>query len=83
MIIALHPEDIKAVLRKAHGSVAAFERHNNLPEKSVSDLLRGRTNFRVEKAVTAELTKAGVSESEVSDDSARRKRSHRLNAEAR
>lgn len=47
----MHKEDVKASLRKQFGSVAAFERTRNLPEKSVTDLLRGYTSARVRKAV--------------------------------
>ena len=47
----MHNEDVKAALRKRFGSVAAFERTRELPEKSVTDLLRGYTSARVRKAV--------------------------------
>lgn len=72
----LHPEDIKAALRKQFRSVAAFERSNDLPAKSVSDLLRGRKSARVEKAVIISIT----SDSEFSDDSRETATSHRKNA---
>ena len=52
----MHKEDVKAALRKRHGSVAAFERAQGLPEKSVTDLLRGYTSARVRKAVEAAIT---------------------------
>lgn len=49
--LPMHPEDIKAALRKEYGSVFAFEDANDLPRKSVSDFLRGRTNRRVRDAI--------------------------------
>ena len=45
----MHPEDIKAALRKRFGSVFAFEDAHDLPRKSVSDFLRGRANQRVKE----------------------------------
>jgi lambda repressor-like predicted transcriptional regulator len=58
----LHREDIKAELRKRFGSVAAFEREKNLPNKSVHEILRGRKSARVaaeiEKALTQPLPQA-------------------------
>lgn len=47
----MHREDIKAAIRKRFGTVAAFEQANGLPAKSVNDVLRGRTNARVAKAI--------------------------------
>lgn len=47
----LHPELIKARIRIAHGSVAAFELANGLPRRSVRDVLRGRTIRRAADAV--------------------------------
>lgn len=47
----MHPEDVKAVIRKRFGTVARFVEANNLPRTGVSDLFRGRTSERVSKAV--------------------------------
>lgn len=47
----LHPELVKARIRIAHGSVAAFEKANDLPARSVRDVLRGRPNRRVVEAL--------------------------------
>ncbi|QPT08616.1 hypothetical protein [Sphingomonas paucimobilis] len=79
MLTELHREDVKSVLRKKHGSVAAFERANNLPEKSVNDVLRGRSSARVTKAIENELNEQTPSQSEVSDCSGGGAVSHRLN----
>lgn len=47
----LHREDVLAQIRKAYGSAAAFERANKFPEKSVNEVLRGRANARVKRAI--------------------------------
>lgn len=69
-VAKLHPEDVKAAIRKRHRSLAAFERKFGLPAKSVTDQLRGRTSARVEKAI-AKVIKAPLpaGRSEVSDNS--------------
>lgn len=48
----LHKEDVKASIRKEHGSVRAFEKTNHLPEGSVKDVLRGRASERTERAIS-------------------------------
>lgn len=55
LICGLHKEDVKAGLRKRFGSVAAFERQNRLPEKSVTEIFRGRKSARVMLAIEAAL----------------------------
>lgn len=50
-IDSMHREDVKAALRKSYGSIFAFERAQQLPRKSVSDVLRGRPNQRVTSAI--------------------------------
>lgn len=47
----MHKEDIKAVIRKRHGTLAAFERDRGLPAGSVKDVLRGRSVARAEAAI--------------------------------
>ena len=81
----LHPEDIKAELKKRWRTVAAFERAHALPEKSVNDVLRGRASARVSAAIENALTKPVASaQSETSDGrSTGSETSHRLNAEAK
>ena len=47
----MHPEDVKAAIRKRYGTVARFVSVHNLPTSGVSDLFRGRTSARVANAV--------------------------------
>lgn len=49
---------IKAEICRKFGSLAAFERANGFPEKSVSDVLRGNTSARIERAILAAITPA-------------------------
>lgn len=58
MQATLHREDIKAELRKKYGSVADFERKENLPERSVKDVLSGKSRPDVAKAVAKALNRA-------------------------
>jgi len=86
----LHREDVKAALRKRHGSVRAFEMKRGLPLDSVSDVLRGRTVAQTIKAVAEDLKidpsairnigKNGAPQSDESDNSAEQRGRHRLNA---
>lgn len=55
---APHREDIKAELRKKHGSVAEFERRTGLPKRSVKDVLDGKSRPEVAKAVAVALNRA-------------------------
>lgn len=80
----MHPEDVKAELRKRFGTVAAFERENALPAKSVTDLLRGYKSKRVEEAVESAIAVPITSdESERSGSIRNNPKTHRLNAEVR
>lgn len=81
----MHPEDVKAALRKRFASVSAFERRFNLPAKSVNDLLRGRASARVENAVKSVIARpiSDFSKSEYSDNSENCVRVHRQNSEAK
>lgn len=63
LIAGLHPEDVKANLRKRWGTVARFEQERGLPEKSVNDVLRGRKSARVSNAIEAALTEAPLKSS--------------------
>jgi lambda repressor-like predicted transcriptional regulator len=76
----MHPEDIKASIRKRFGSVFAFEDANELPRKSVSDFLRGRANQRVKDAIAKTLS---PEQSELSDSSGDLAPAHRQNAVVR
>lgn len=81
-LVRLHPEDVKAEIRKKFGAVAVFERAKGLPEKSVNDVLRGRTSARVTRAIEQVIGRP-LGQSEDSDSSSDISGSHRLNAEAR
>lgn len=74
-----------AVLRRRFGSAFEFERARGLPARSVSDVLRGRPNSRITKAIEQELTNnhSAESQSDLSDSSDHQKLAHRINAEAR
>ncbi len=78
----LHPEDVKAEIRKKFGAVAQFERANGLPEKSVNDVLRGRTSARVQRAIEQVIGQP-LQQSEDSDVSSVISDTHRLNVERR
>jgi lambda repressor-like predicted transcriptional regulator len=87
--LSSHPEDIKAAIRKLHGSLLAFERVRGLPRGSARDVLRGKSVTNTAKAIAAELD-ASVHElfpdrflSLIRDNSSRAADAHRLNAEAR
>lgn len=79
----LHPEMIKARIRIAHGSVAAFELVNGLPRRSVRDVLRGRTIRRaadaVAKFVNVPLNDLFPGRYNLADDTSPLGDSHRLN----
>ncbi|QLC25119.1 transcriptional regulator [Parasphingopyxis algicola] len=85
----LHPIDIKARLKKLHGSVLAFERARGLPPESVRDVLRGRSNRRVATAIAKELDLdihsvfPGPHESRKRDDNAGNGVAHHQNSEPR
>lgn len=76
----MHPEDIKAAIRKRFGSVFAFEDASALPRKSVSDFLRGRPNQRVKDAIAKVLSPDAA---DLSDGSEEIAGAHRLSAVAK
>lgn len=80
MFAAMHPEDVKAGIRKRYGSVAEFERKKGLPPKSVTDVLRGRAWRLVSEAIAAALQEDEPPHplSEGSDNSAVSNVAHRL-----
>ena len=86
----IHPEDIKAAIRKRYRSMAAFERANRLGSRSVTDVLLGRKRPKTAKAISKLLghdvkvlfpgiygDSAAAFDSELSDEA------HRLCAEAK
>ncbi|MFN3676200.1 MAG: hypothetical protein ACK4TC_09485 [Sphingomonas pseudosanguinis] len=78
-----HPEDVKAVIRKRFGSMAAFERAERLSTGSVSEILRGRPSARTTKAVERVLREqARESESIIAVDSVSVGAAHRQNGAA-
>lgn len=89
----MHKEDIKSVIRKQHGTLAAFETKRGLPDGSVKDVLRGRSNARVENAIALALKKPlqdlfpqryGRADSSTKvDDTSTKRAVHRLSAGAR
>ncbi|WP_066666999.1 MULTISPECIES: helix-turn-helix domain-containing protein [unclassified Sphingomonas] len=83
MLSQMHPEDVKAAIRKRFRTISNFESQKGLPEKSVHDTLRGRTSGRVAAAIEAVLAEnAASSESEHSEHSAADAATHRLNEAA-
>jgi hypothetical protein len=83
----LHPEDVKATIRKRFGSLLKFEEKKGLPRQSVTDLLRGKASARVAAAVNkalsdADATAAPKAKSGKPDDSRGRRGPHCLNAKA-
>lgn len=76
----MHPEDVKAGLRKRFGTIREFERATQLPRNSVSDLLRGKASSRVAQAIedALDLAKPDPLHSDLSDDSANDDDAHRL-----
>jgi lambda repressor-like predicted transcriptional regulator len=81
-IATMHPEDIKAGLRKRFGTIVSFERAKGLPDKSVNDVLRGRPNARVTKAIEDALS-GPAPQSNLSDCSETGRETHRLISAAR
>ena len=76
----MHPEDVKAAIRKQFGTVARFIEEKDLPVTGVSDLFRGRTSRRVREAIEDVLTAQGSTKL---DSSAKPSRAHRKNSEGR
>ena len=84
LLDGMHKEDVKAVLRKRFGSVAAFERAESLSAQSVSEVLRGRPSKRTRDAIERILREqAAAAESIVSVDTHASPAFHRQNAQGR
>lgn len=80
----VHPEDVKAAIRKRYRSLAAFERAHSLARQSVTEVLRGRPSARTQKAIERLLRDIERSaESIIPGDNQSIAIPHRLNAEAR
>ena len=54
----MHPEDVKAAIRKKFGTLAAFNAAHGLPKLGASEVLRGRKSKRIEDAIEAVLREA-------------------------
>jgi hypothetical protein len=79
---ALDPEDIKATLRKRHGTVLAFAQTRGLKYQGVRDFLRGRPSAAVATAIEAELQAAhveAVNQSTKVDNNGDRSSAHPIN----
>lgn len=84
----MHPEDIKAALRKVHGTVKAFEVAKGLPVDAVRDVLRGKASRRTAEAIAECLGKPiktlfpGRFGDRNRDHISRKRESHRLSRTA-
>lgn len=74
----MHREDVKAAIRKHHGSQRNFERANNLAPNAVSEIFRGRTSRPTTEAIE-KLLEEVARESIKLDDSGKGAPMHRLN----
>lgn len=80
----MHREDVKAVIRKRFGSLAAFERAKGLSKQSVSEIFRGRPSGRTKAAIERVLREHQAEQESINvGNTAYVELSHRLNAEAR
>lgn len=83
---SIHPEDIKAAIRKKHGSIAHFERTRGLKRRSVTDVLIGKRARPTAEVVAAELGHTAESlfphiyQSATADHSREEEGTHRLNS---
>lgn len=85
LIHEYHPEDIKSAIRKRYRSLRAFELAHELPKQAVSEILRGRTSQRVERAirrVMVEEKKYGDARAIKTASNTEMAASHRLSGEA-
>lgn len=83
MLGDLHSEDVKAAIRKRYGTVRQFEREMGLPDKSVTEIFRGRGSRRVIRAVEELLSiEPSLSKPTGGRNSRVRKITHRLNRQA-
>lgn len=84
---SLHPEDVKAAIRKRFGSLNKFEEQQGLAKQAVTDLLRGKTSARTAAAVNSVLNATPAStlphgKSGKPDNTQPSGITHRLNAKA-
>lgn len=86
LLQSLHREDIKAAIRKRHGSVRKFAAKKGIKYQALVDWLRDRPNAPVGKLVEAEMKRArreGMlgTESIMLDHNSETSETHRQNAE--
>jgi len=84
----VHPEDVKAEIRKRYGTVKAFEAAEGLPPTSVRDVLRGRPSRRTAQAIANCLGRPIATLfpgrfSVEAEDTSQKRDAHRLTGEAR
>lgn len=81
----MHPEDVKAAIRKRFGTIAKFTKARGLPDLGVIDLLRGRSSQRVRDAVEELLQEQAREQAESIklDDSKAVPAAHRLSGAVR
>ncbi|MGI8839718.1 MAG: helix-turn-helix domain-containing protein [Caulobacteraceae bacterium] len=80
----MHPENIKAELRKRFGTVKAFEAANGLGVDSVRDVLRGRSARKTAEAIANALESPLTALfpgrfAQLEQDTSRKRDAHRLN----
>lgn len=75
----MHPEDIKASIRKRFGTIRNFELANDLPKGSVHEVLRRRRWARIERAIESVILRSPSEKT----DSKRERGAHRLSAGAK
>lgn len=76
----MHPEDIKAALRKRFGTIRNFEIEHGLTKGSVGEILRKRRWAKVERAVESAIFSSENQSGK--PDSRASHAAHRLNAKA-
>lgn len=80
-IAEMHPEDIRAALRKRFGTITKFEQEYKLPKKSVYEIFRGRKSARVSRAIENAIIETPIENTEKEYTTADSK-AHRTNAGA-
>ena len=79
----MHPEDVKAAIRKRFGTIGNFIKDKELPPTGVADLFRGRSSRRVRDAVEELLQDQERSNSIDLEDSEPETVTHRLSGAER
>lgn len=77
----MHPEDIKAALRKQYGTLRRFEEAHGLSRGAAHEVLRKRRWAKVERAIEGVIF--GPSAQSEKADSKAKRRTHGLSAGAK